>query len=155
MHHAFINIQSYSRKLNLANFLWNLADISKLRGSSGQDYLICNSHLKTPVGFPNHCYRKEMFRIPQFYNSKRSPLNLIIITHLQYKTMLRLDQSSSWDKEQSTCTTAELCVKIFARVVEFLREVEQRERGGLFEMKTVCKTLKIIIFYKAGNLIVS
>ena len=45
--------------------LWNLADISKLRGSSGQDYLLCNSNLKTPVGFPKHCYRKEMFRIPQ------------------------------------------------------------------------------------------
>ena len=49
----------------MAQFLWNLADISKLRGSSGQDYLLCNSNLKTPVGFPNHCYRKEMFRIPQ------------------------------------------------------------------------------------------
>ena len=34
----------------MAQFLWNLADISKLRGSSGQDYLLCNSHLKTPSG---------------------------------------------------------------------------------------------------------
>ena len=35
-----------------------------------------------------------------------------------------------------------------------LREVEL-EREGLEEMKTVCKTLKRIKFYKAGNLVVS
>ena len=49
----------------MAQLLWNLADISKLRGSSGQDYLICNSNLKIPLGFSDQCYRKEMFRIPQ------------------------------------------------------------------------------------------
>ena len=45
--------------------LWNRADISKLRGSSGHDYLLHNSNLKIPLGFSDQCYRKEMFRIPQ------------------------------------------------------------------------------------------
>ena len=39
-----------------------------LRGSSGHDYLLCNSDLKTPMGSSAHCYRKEMFRIPQSFN---------------------------------------------------------------------------------------
>ena len=61
MHHAFINIQSYNVKQNLANFLWNLADISKLRGSSGQDYLICNSNLKTREGLQFTVTAKKCF----------------------------------------------------------------------------------------------
>ena len=40
----------FLKRQNLANFLWNLVDISKLRGSSGQDYLLCKSNLKTEVG---------------------------------------------------------------------------------------------------------
>ena len=68
-----------------------------------------------------------------------------------------MSQVSSWDKERSICTIVELCVKIFARVAEFQREVElEREREReLCEMKTVCKILKRIIFYKARKLIVS
>ena len=55
---------------------------------------------------------KKCFAFHSLYNFKRSPLNLIIITHLCYKTMLRVNQGSSWGKEQSTCTIVELCVKV-------------------------------------------
>ena len=55
---------------------------------------------------------KKCFAFHSLYNFKRSPLNIIIITHLCYKTMLRVNQGSSWGKEQSTCTIVELCVKV-------------------------------------------
>ena len=55
---------------------------------------------------------KKCFAFHSLYNFKRSPLNLIIITHLCYKTMLRVSQGSIWGKEQSTCTIVELCVKV-------------------------------------------
>ena len=55
---------------------------------------------------------KKCFAFHSLYNFKRSSLNLIIITHLYYKTMLRVNQGSSWGKEQSTCTIVELCVKV-------------------------------------------
>ena len=112
MHHAFINIQSYNVKQNLANFLWSLADISKLRGSSGQDYLICNSNLKTPVGSSVHCYRKEMFRIPQFLQVQEESIEShhhnppVVQDHVEVEPeqqlkkvlMLKMNRSSSLDK---------------------------------------------------------
>ena len=43
--------------------MWNLADISMLRVSSGQDYLLCNSDLKTPVGLHLNVTAKKCFEI--------------------------------------------------------------------------------------------
>ena len=90
------------------SILWNLADISKLRGSSGQDYLLCNSHL----GFPNHCYRKEMFRIPQFLQVQEESIEShhhnppVVQDHVEVEPeqqlkkvlMLKMNRSSSLDK---------------------------------------------------------
>ena len=70
---------------------------------------------------------KKCFAFHSLYNFKRSPLNLIIITHLCYKTMLRVNQGSSWGKEQSTCTIVELCVR-FCQILELLSRVREREK---------------------------
>ena len=50
-------------KLYIQNLerLWNLADISMLRDSSGRDFLLCNSKLKTKVGIQFNVTAKKCF----------------------------------------------------------------------------------------------
>ena len=96
---------------------------------------------------------KKCFAFHSLYNFKRSPLNLIIITHLCYKTMLRVNQGSSWGKEQSTCTIVELCVR-FCQILELLSRVREREKVCV-RWRLYAKPWTKIIFYKEGNLIVS
>ena len=45
----------------MAQLLWNLADISKLRDSSGQDFLICNIKLNIKVGIHFNVTAKKCF----------------------------------------------------------------------------------------------
>ena len=48
-------------KAIFGNYLWNRADISKLRGSSGHDYLLRNSNLKIQVDFQLTVTAKKCF----------------------------------------------------------------------------------------------
>ena len=52
---------------NLARLLWDPADISKLRVSSGQDYLICNSNLKNQMDIQTTVAAKKCF---EYHNSR-------------------------------------------------------------------------------------
>ena len=45
----------------MASVLWNLADISKLRDSSGRDFLICNIKLNIKVGIHFNVTAKKCF----------------------------------------------------------------------------------------------
>ena len=54
--HKSQNMRQYAARL-----LWNLANISKLWDSSGQDYPICNSKPKTLAGFQFTVTAKKCF----------------------------------------------------------------------------------------------
>ena len=130
----------------MATHLWNRADISKLRGSSGHDYLICNSNLKTPVGSSVHCYRKEMFRIPQFFKIQEGTFNLIIITHLQCKTKLMLKQGSSSDIDQLACTQKKQLDQVQFQICRSLRA----EQNILSIRTFVCFKNSIFNYYNSA-----
>ena len=58
---AFILKEEVNIILKNVERLWNLADISMLRDSSGRDFLLCNSKLKTKVGIQFNVTAKKCF----------------------------------------------------------------------------------------------
>ena len=131
----------------MATHLWNRADISKLRGSSGHDFLLCNSNLKILVGSSTHCYRKEMFRFHSFskFSFKIQDGNTgfhddnLPVTQDQVKVDQQLQhKTSSQDIEQLICRG--------------LRAEQNKSRS--FEMNSHNNNQKRIIFYEGKPLFV-
>ena len=83
--------------------LWNRADISKHRVSSGHDYLVCNSNLKIPLGFSAHCYCEEMFRIPQTEQVQEDYIQFHHHRPPVVQDMLNVNRGRIQHMEQSTC----------------------------------------------------
>ena len=104
--------QHFKSWQSLAQFCGILPTFLSLEAHQGKIISYVTAIWKPQWDFQITVTAKKCFAFHSLYNFKRSPLNLIIITHLCYKTMLRVSQGSIWGKEQSTCTIVELCVKI-------------------------------------------
>ena len=87
-----------SRVLQFGSILWNLADISKLRGSSGQDFLLCNSNLKTQVGLQLTVTAKKCFAFHNIRDKCMTHSNTsATIGYLKKVFLLDLSRSSRLD----------------------------------------------------------